>query len=199
MTSTHTRRSFTGNNPKTQPHSRSSSSTTTSLETPSETSPSSSPHFDMPPRLNGAVNNLAEDMAAAKFNGSKKSKRAPMDRKQSSPMMPAFMVSAPGKVIVFGEHAVVHGKVCEIYCALAKLLLTLNCRLPSQHLFPYAHTSSSPPFLNRNVQSLFDSPISTLRILGTLMTCHGTYFLRHRKRSTTTTLLLLSTPNWLLQ
>src|SRR4051794_7181812 len=32
-------------------------------------------------------------------------------RKQSSPMMPAFMVSAPGKVIVYGEHAVVHGKV----------------------------------------------------------------------------------------
>lgn len=36
--------------------------------------------------------------------------RAGMKRKQSSPMMPAFMVSAPGKVIVFGEHAVVHGK-----------------------------------------------------------------------------------------
>lgn len=32
-------------------------------------------------------------------------------RKQSSPMAPAFMVSAPGKVIVFGEHSVVHGKV----------------------------------------------------------------------------------------
>jgi mevalonate kinase len=31
-------------------------------------------------------------------------------RKASSPMMPAFMVSAPGKVIVYGEHAVVHGK-----------------------------------------------------------------------------------------
>ncbi|KAF1832912.1 mevalonate kinase [Decorospora gaudefroyi] len=31
-------------------------------------------------------------------------------RKQSSPMMPPFMVSAPGKVIVYGEHAVVHGK-----------------------------------------------------------------------------------------
>jgi mevalonate kinase len=34
-----------------------------------------------------------------------------IDRKMSTPMMPAFMVSAPGKVIVFGEHAVVHGKV----------------------------------------------------------------------------------------
>jgi hypothetical protein len=34
-----------------------------------------------------------------------------LDRKPSSPMLPAFMVSAPGKVIVYGEHAVVHGKV----------------------------------------------------------------------------------------
>ncbi|KAI9930941.1 Mevalonate kinase [Aspergillus wentii] len=33
-----------------------------------------------------------------------------MTRKASSPMAPAFMVSAPGKVIVYGEHAVVHGK-----------------------------------------------------------------------------------------
>lgn len=38
--------------------------------------------------------------------------RRKMERKKSSPMMPTFMVSAPGKVIVFGEHAVVHGKVC---------------------------------------------------------------------------------------
>lgn len=36
--------------------------------------------------------------------------RPPHTRNPSSPMAPAFMVSAPGKVIVFGEHAVVHGK-----------------------------------------------------------------------------------------
>ncbi|MCJ1276239.1 Mevalonate kinase [Puttea exsequens] len=33
-----------------------------------------------------------------------------LDRKPSSPMSPAFMTSAPGKVIVYGEHAVVHGR-----------------------------------------------------------------------------------------
>ncbi|KAF7718056.1 Mevalonate kinase [Penicillium ucsense] len=38
------------------------------------------------------------------------SRRPNMSRKASSPMAPTFMVSAPGKVIVFGEHAVVHGK-----------------------------------------------------------------------------------------
>ncbi|OAP55099.1 mevalonate kinase [Fonsecaea erecta] len=36
--------------------------------------------------------------------------RSLSSRKSSSPMAPAFMTSAPGKVIVFGEHAVVHGK-----------------------------------------------------------------------------------------
>ena len=40
--------------------------------------------------------------------------RGTLDRKLSSPMAPAFIVSAPGKVIVYGEHAVVHGKVCQL-------------------------------------------------------------------------------------
>ncbi|KAJ5473386.1 hypothetical protein N7475_002952 [Penicillium sp. IBT 31633x] len=43
-------------------------------------------------------------------NGVGETKRPKMTRKSSSPMAPTFMVSAPGKVIVFGEHAVVHGK-----------------------------------------------------------------------------------------
>lgn len=53
-------------------------------------------------------------MKRVQINGDKKpacNPRSLLKRKQSSPMMPAFMVSAPGKVIVFGEHAVVHGKV----------------------------------------------------------------------------------------
>jgi len=53
-------------------------------------------------------------MASIKVNGSSnglaKPQRPRHDRKPSSPMNPAFMTSAPGKVIVYGEHAVVHGK-----------------------------------------------------------------------------------------
>jgi len=46
------------------------------------------------------------------MNGTKSLPVRPHDyeRKHSTPMAPPFMVSAPGKVIVFGEHAVVHGK-----------------------------------------------------------------------------------------
>jgi mevalonate kinase len=56
-------------------------------------------------------------------NGSKRSHRSFLDRKASSPMMPAFMVSAPGKVIVFGEHAVVHGKVCRVH----RMRIQMSC------------------------------------------------------------------------
>ena len=68
----------------------------------------------MQARANGNLKGISGDMANTDLNGARKSKRAaPLDRKQSTPMMPTFMVSAPGKVIVFGEHAVVHGKVCQ--------------------------------------------------------------------------------------
>jgi mevalonate kinase len=114
MTSNQTRRPFSGKPLKTKTHSRSSSSTTSvQIETPSDTSPSTSPSIELHPRTNGNVNGISADMANTDLNGVRKTKRGlPLDRKQSTPMMPAFMVSAPGKVIVFGEHAVVHGKVC---------------------------------------------------------------------------------------
>ncbi|OAA54311.1 mevalonate kinase [Niveomyces insectorum RCEF 264] len=66
--------------------------------------------------------------------------RRSMNRKASSPMMPAFMVSAPGKVIVFGEHAVVYGKVAIaaaislrsylLVTSLSKSKRTLTLRFP---------------------------------------------------------------------
>ncbi|KAJ5571958.1 hypothetical protein N7535_005618 [Penicillium sp. DV-2018c] len=65
---------------------------------------------------NGSVLDDSSDGASSvstesnETNGMEGRKRPIMARKASSPMAPAFMVSAPGKVIVFGEHAVVHGK-----------------------------------------------------------------------------------------
>ncbi|OAL06819.1 mevalonate kinase [Phaeosphaeriaceae sp. SRC1lsM3a] len=63
--------------------------------------PEQSPIDTMPAQIASAL----PDVATTTHNG------APaLLRKKSSPMMPPFMVSAPGKVIVYGEHAVVHGK-----------------------------------------------------------------------------------------
>lgn len=66
--------------------------------------------------------------------------RSHHDRKTSTPMMPAFMVSAPGKVIVFGEHAVVHGKAAMaaaislrsylLITSLSKSRRTITLRFP---------------------------------------------------------------------
>lgn len=66
-----------------------------------------------PKMLNGAADSRGSSSNGTSYvNGNGPlSHRLKMDRKQSSPMAPAFMVSAPGKVIVFGEHSVVHGKV----------------------------------------------------------------------------------------
>lgn len=65
-----------------------------------------SPTTDSSDTSSDGLNGISNGTASLKINP-----RARMKRKQSSPMMPAFMVSAPGKVIMFGEHAVVHGKV----------------------------------------------------------------------------------------
>ncbi|KAI9870649.1 MAG: Mevalonate kinase [Pleopsidium flavum] len=72
------------------------------------------------------------------INGS--NPRSRYDRKMSSPMMPAFMVSAPGKVIVFGEHAVVYGKAAMaaaislrsylLVTTLSKSRRTITLRFP---------------------------------------------------------------------
>lgn len=119
MTSTSTRRSFSGKPLQTQARSRTSSGTTSPpIETPSDSSPPPSPPVEMSLRVKspGTVNGIGENLERTQINGTKKGKRdLAHDRKQSTPMMPAFMVSAPGKVIVFGEHAVVHGKVSREY------------------------------------------------------------------------------------
>lgn len=69
-----------------------------------------------------SVNGVANGLKGTHLNGTKQDPRANLKRKASTPMMPAFMVSAPGKVIVFGEHSVVHGKVCK-YLGLNRVLI----------------------------------------------------------------------------
>ncbi len=68
-------------------------------------------------------------------------------RKPSSPMNPAFMTSAPGKVIVYGEHAVVHGKAAIAAAISLRSYLLVTTLTKSQRtitlLFPdigFKHT-----------------------------------------------------------
>lgn len=61
---------------------------------------------------NGMQSTPAEEYHNSKLTEGTGTAHRPMHaRKESSPMAPPFIVSAPGKVIVYGEHAVVHGKV----------------------------------------------------------------------------------------
>ncbi|KAI4180813.1 MAG: hypothetical protein L6R41_007004 [Letrouitia leprolyta] len=65
---------------------------------------------------------------------------SPTNLSASSPVMPTFMTSAPGKVIVYGEHAVVYGKPAMaatislrsylLVTGLAKPHRTITLRLP---------------------------------------------------------------------
>lgn len=70
-----------------------------------------------------------------------------LDRKASSPMMPAFITSAPGKVIVYGEHAVVYGKAAMAAAvSLRSYLLVTTLSKSQRHItldFPdisFSHT-----------------------------------------------------------
>lgn len=121
--------------------------------------------------------------------------RPPASRKESSPLMPAFMVSAPGKVIVFGEHAVVHGKVIPPSTSLYSHLFlrtadtySVRSRRPQSPLqSPSAPTFSSPHSPSRAAQSLCVSRTYPSSTLGTLTTYPGRYSHIPPRRNSTTT------------
>lgn len=105
--------------------------------------PSLSPTTDMPSNTDELVQGT-ETVNINSTDGTTRSPRAQTMRKKSSPMMPAFMVSAPGKVIVFGEHAVVHGKAAIaaaislrsylLVTSLSKSKRTISLRFPDINL-----------------------------------------------------------------
>jgi hypothetical protein len=85
----------------------------------------------------GISNGLSRSSSRSTSNGSQ--------RRLSAPLMPAFMVSAPGKVIVYGEHAVVHGKVgLHVEGVMTHRKIDLLYRRPSPRRYPSAHISSLP-------------------------------------------------------
>ena len=117
-----------------------------------------------------------------------------MHRKQSSPMMPPFMVSAPGKVIVYGEHAVVHGKVSNTnQQATMQAMLTLAASLPSPPPFLSARTSMSRSSPSRTEPSPSASPTSNLNTHGTSTIYPGMPLMRPARRSTT----MISSHRWI--
>ncbi|KAI4699522.1 hypothetical protein J4E81_004546 [Alternaria sp. BMP 2799] len=81
------------------------------VDAPASLHPRTSSHSTQTPEpspIDSMPAQLASEMPS--ISTSKPNGAPALLRKQSSPMMPPFMVSAPGKVIVYGEHAVVHGK-----------------------------------------------------------------------------------------
>lgn len=58
---------------------------------------------------------------------------SPRPRKDSSPLAPPFIVSAPGKTIVYGEHAVVHGKAAIAAAISLRSYLLVTTLSKSHH------------------------------------------------------------------
>lgn len=111
----HTGKGMTSEKARRSSHTKApsrASSSANSIQTPSSGSASSSPTSNMSVRIADLRDDLEDAQLDGAAKGLKARPRSQLNRKASSPMMPAFVVSAPGKVIVFGEHAVVHGKVC---------------------------------------------------------------------------------------
>ncbi|MCJ1288127.1 hypothetical protein MMC26_007482 [Xylographa opegraphella] len=106
------------------------------------------PRCDIPHLLDGSLQDGINGYSSLK------SRSGVLDRKSSSPMMPAFMTSAPGKIIVFGEHAVVYGKAAMaasislrsylLVTALSKSRRTITLKFPDISLDHTWHIDDLP-------------------------------------------------------
>lgn len=61
-------------------------------------------------RVNGPLSSISSATCQPSDSSPERPQRPLHKRKSSSPLAPPFIISAPGKTIVYGEHAVVHGK-----------------------------------------------------------------------------------------